>query len=217
MKTFILSILAVSIALTSAIVPERASADGRKGYRYRTHYGEWDRGFSRHYGYSEQRCVYSSTRRATTRTCYEAHTTDYVYVEERSEGPYSRVTVYRDSSYSRPYVSYYTYEDGPRRHVGYREYYSDYEYYSHDDYYSRPYYTPYYTTVVWRPIDWNSGWDRILVGIDALVNSDGKAGKITGGVAIGLGAWAIISGIKKNKKQSSLQKTINETAAQEGF
>ncbi len=216
MKSLIQFVLLVTVAMSA--FAQDANAD-RKGYRYRAHYQEWDRGFTSHYCYSEQRCEYTSTRRSTTRTCYEANYNDYVYIEERQDGPYSRVTVYRDSVYSRPYVTYYTYEESSRRHVGYREYHSSYDYYSYDPYYSRPYYTPYYTTVVWRPIDWNNGWDRILVGteiaiigIDALANSRGDAGKITGGVAIGLGAWAIISGIKKAKKQSALQKAINASA-----
>ena len=222
MKSIVQLIVLITIAM-SAFTAQSAQAD-RKGYRYRAHYSEWDRGFTTHYGYTEERCVYSQTRRSTTRTCYEINDTDYVYIEERIDGPYSRVTVYRDSGYSRPYASYYTYNDRSRRTVGYREYYSNYEYYSYDPYYSRPYYTPYYTTVVWQPIDWNNGWDRILVGteiaiigIDALANSHGDAGKITGGVAIGLGAWAIISGIKKAKKQSELQKAINAAAASGGM
>jgi hypothetical protein len=160
MKTLILCLL----ALTGAFASTSARADdfhAQHAYRYHGPYGDWDRGFHTYYGYQEQgECA----RNPGHYLCYRPdhfRDTDEVYIEERHmDNGYHRVQVYRDSSYSQLYVSYYVYDDGRGvRRCEYRDFDGD------DVYVTR--WTTETVTIhwdIWNQAQWDQGFDEWLVG-----------------------------------------------------
>jgi len=219
MKKLVILSLAICCAISLSVNQADAQRGDRKGHRYQTTYRNWDRGFTQYYGYREERCEYTTSQRMTVSTCYEFDSRDYLYVEERNDGYYSQVTVYRDSSYSTPYVTYYTYDDGfSHRGVGRRHFHESCSYYHRHPYYYDPYYTPYYHSVVWVTIDWDNGWHRImtgavvgLVGADLISNAKNDTDLVVGVAVLASGASSSASGIEKIQEDSRLQKAINQT------
>ncbi|MBS1962449.1 MAG: hypothetical protein JST04_09550 [Bdellovibrionales bacterium] len=204
-STFMLAIVALT-----AVAPTAHAGDGRRGYRYRTTYRQWDGGFHRYYGYSES-CTTTYHPGWTSSTCYNVAPTDYVYVQEQIlDDGRSRVTVYADDNYDKsPFVEYYV----QHNEVVYRRYYDGWGY-PHDVYYSRS-----YVTTEWA-INWDSGWGKILGGLEvaaigASIASNGdKASQYVGaGIALS-GSISMSFGSAQLKKESDLEKAIKAQAEQ---
>jgi hypothetical protein len=130
--------LLLSIIVTSLLV--NANAGENHARRYRTHYREFDNGFSRQYQYHEtdRRCQFS--------TCMESsfRSSDYVYIEEtvifdRNNHEERTIRVYETERYETHIVTYYVHNEGRKSYVQGRRYNERHRGY-HDHYY---YYTPY--------------------------------------------------------------------------
>ena len=207
---FFLAMLTLVIAGAST-----SQAYDRTGYRYKAKYSDFDRGFSRTYGYTDE-CYTEYRRHSTRTTCYDMDPYEYVYVQEQvyydSYGRrYTRVTTYRDEYGSRPIAYYDCYEDsGYGRRVVSREYYDDGYYYGGHRHWQHEH----YTTVWVVNLDWNQWETKVfvgaytsLLGIDILVHSNGGIDTLIGAGLVILGKLKKHQGLEQ--RASELQKGID--------
>lgn len=233
------SLLVLGCLVLAVFTSATAKAENGYAYRYDTSYGVWDDTFADSYGYEEEYYQdYSS--QCGYRTCYYDNSgavykrTRRVYVEETviergSYSGYTKVTVYRNSSYeeSSRYVTYYTYNRRVvrrRYHVRRRpvfvspsySYSYTYNYYTYPDYY--------YVEIDEATAKIISGIYLIAIGANVaaecadIQDSDAKAiclAAAAGSSAVG--SSSVAEGIEdeKRKTQLALQVEKNEAAAKE--
>jgi len=154
------------------VLPVYAEFQG-KTFRYSTSYDSFDRVAYNHYGYSENfssqnycggyhTCYHPSLR--TERIYIEERIVDYRYVDNYNAD--TRITIYTDRHYSRPYVTYHTH----RGRIVNRSYHHNNNYYGwhsgynhHQDYYYGDYYN--YHHHYYYEVDWSTPEGKIITGL----------------------------------------------------
>lgn len=183
------------------------------GYKYQTTYRDFDYAFYSEYRYNESvpcRRVYRNGW--VSRTCYDFEPSETVYIQEQvTNNGYTRVSVYRYQYDSTPYADYYVYDGTIER----RYYYSTYP-----TYYTRVYYGPGYSyrSTVWVSLDWNNGWDKVIIGsywaaVGTQIAANSAASGSSAGVALGLGSAlsgsvSMSAGSNQIDEESRLQRRI---------
>ena len=213
LSVWMFAIVALGMTAGSA----RADNNPQNEYRYKVVYRNWDRGFGDYYSYKET-CRSTSNGYFTSTTCYDSfQPNDYVYVsEQRTNGGYTRVNVYRDEAGTDAYAQYYVYDDyNGNRRVEHRHFYHNS--YCDDDWSDNRYYGT--DEVVYVNIDWSTGWGKVivggyttLIGLDILANC-GNDDQVCEGIGLaiaGVGSVSMSLGSRQNHNESMLQKKIDQ-------
>lgn len=229
----------LTIALLAVLFSLNVFADFRGNtYRYSTSYESFDRVTYSTYEYSES--YYSNDYCSGYRTCYHpSMRNERVYIEERVvEERYvseyraeTRVTIYTDKHYTRPYVTYHTHNG----RIVNRTYHSNHHYYSwhyghnhyHDYYYHdyHHYHNHYYYTV-----DWSTPEGKIITGLhfmasgvelmahcQGIQDDDWKAICTAFGFGIAMsGSASSAEGIDQAINESKLYTELKEDAEKNG-
>ena len=215
------------------VFPAYAEFQG-KTFRYSTSYDSFDRVAYNHYGYSENfssqnycggyhTCYHPSLR--TERVYIEERIVDYRYVDNYNAD--TRITIYTDRHYSRPYVTYHTHHG----RIVNRSYHHNNHYYGwhsgynhHRDYYYGNYYN--YHQHYYYTADWSTSEGKIITGLHFMatgvemmvlcsdVNDDGLRA-ICMGFGAGLAASGSASsaqGVDQAIQESKLYKELERDA-----